>query len=162
MLSLVEFHEELVSAGKALPDEVARWSRAGAVLTAHGVQTRPAVPVAAGLPAAPSDAEDQLAGVPTEGWLPPKAGFAAPAQGRTALIALRQASLSAYRLGHPYAGTTHLLAALLADSDGPAARLLRELGVDPHTMRSDAVGVLSAGWPVSVPGTTVDRRCGSG
>ena len=24
------------------------------------------------------------------------------------------------------------------------------------------VGVLSAGWPVSVPGTTVDRRCGSG
>ncbi|WP_268240675.1 hypothetical protein [Micromonospora sonchi] len=29
----------------------------------------------------------------------------APTQGRTVLAALREASLCAYRLGHPYAGT---------------------------------------------------------
>jgi hypothetical protein len=142
MLSLVEFHEELAAAGKALPDEVGRWNRAGAILAAHGVQAHPALLVAVGLAAAPADAEDQIADVPTEGWWPREAGLAAPAQGRTALTALREASLSAYRRGHPYAGTTHLLATLLAEPDGPAARLLRELGADPDTLRSEAVQLL--------------------
>ena len=56
---------------------------------------------------------------------------------RTALTALREASLSARRQGHRYTGTTHLLGALLADPDGPASRLLRQLGVDPDAVRTD-------------------------
>ncbi|MFV2011393.1 MULTISPECIES: Clp protease N-terminal domain-containing protein [unclassified Micromonospora] len=38
------------------------------------------------------------------------------------------------RSGHPFAGTTHLLAGILRDRDGPAARLLRGLGADPEAI----------------------------
>jgi Clp amino terminal domain, pathogenicity island component len=137
LLSVIDLHEQLASTGKALPDEVARWNQAGVVLAGHGVQARTVTRVAARLVSAPGDREDDLAGLPARGWPPPRTPVGAPAQGRTALAALREASLSAYRLGHPYAGTTHLLGALLAEPDGPVVRLLRQLGVNPDAVRSD-------------------------
>jgi ATP-dependent Clp protease ATP-binding subunit ClpA len=137
LLSTIDLHEQLASAGKTLPADVARWNRAGAILAGHGMQGATATRAASQLASAPSDAEADLAALPTRGWPLPRAPLGAPAQGRTALAALREASLSAYRLGHPYAGTTHLLGALLAEPDGPAGRLLRQLGVDPHAVRSD-------------------------
>ena len=96
------------------------------------------------MPPWPTDAEDDLNSVPHKGWWKPKAPTGGPAQGRTALVALREASLLAQRLGHPYAGTTHLLCTLLAEPTGPAARLLRRLGVDPDVVRSRAAARLES------------------
>jgi hypothetical protein len=137
LLSVIDLHEQLASAGKTLPDEVARWNRAGAILAAYGAQGRTVTRAAARLASVSSDREDDLAGLPTQGWPPPRAPLGEPAQGRTALAALREASLSAYRLGHPYAGTTHLLGALLAEPAGPVVRLPRQFGVNPDAVRSD-------------------------
>jgi len=137
LLSVIELHEQVASAGKTLPDEVARWSQAGEILAARGVQGWTVTRAAARLVSVAGDAEDNLAGLPTRGWPPPRASVGAPRQGRSALTALREASLLAHRLGHPYAGTTHLLDALLVEPDGPAARLLRECGVNPYAVRSE-------------------------
>jgi Clp amino terminal domain, pathogenicity island component len=148
LLSVIDLHEQLASAGKTLPDEVARWNQAGVILSAHGVQGRTATRVAARLASGPSDVEGDLAGLPTRGWPPPRVRLGSPAQGRTALAALREASLCAHRLGHPYAGTTHLLGVLLAEPDGPVARLLRQLGANPDAVQSDVARRLqSAGRP---------------
>jgi hypothetical protein len=148
LLSVMDLHEQVALAGKALPDEVARWNEAGAILAVHGLEGRTVTRTAAQLVPAPSDQEGDLAGLPTRGWPPLKVLSGAPAPGRTAVAALREASLSAYRLGHPYAGTTHLLGALLTQPDGPVVRLLRELGVNPDSVRSDVVRRLeSAGSP---------------
>ncbi|MEW2356213.1 Clp protease N-terminal domain-containing protein [Spirillospora sp. NPDC029432] len=139
LLSLIDQHQQLAAAGRSLPADAARWNRAGEILAAHGVRLDAATFAAAvRLEPAPDDAEDDMSGVPTEGW-PPFSPVPAgdPVPGRTALTALRRASLSAHRLGHPYAGTTHLLAALLDDPDGPATRLLHELGTDPAAIHSD-------------------------
>lgn len=87
--------------------------------------------------------------MPRLGWPTIRIRPGVPTPGRTALLALREASLSARRLGHPYAGTTHLLATLLTDPTGPAARLLRELGVDPGALRSDAQAAI--GPPLDQP-----------
>jgi hypothetical protein len=144
LLSLIDLHEQLSSDGRALPEQVARWNQAGAILTAHGVRLRPQAWAAARLEPAPDDAERDLSGLSTRGWAPlPTTLVGHPTHGRTALAALRQASLSAHRLGHPYAGTTHLLAALLAQT-GPAARLLHRLGVDPDAVRSEATRSLES------------------
>src|ERR1700754_2082902 len=101
---------------------------------------------------APSDAEDDLDGLPARGWPAPRAASTGvPAQGRTALAALREPTLSAHRLGHPYAGTTHLLCALPAERQGPVARLLRRLGTDPDAIRSEATRRLDGVTPVQPP-----------
>ncbi|MGC5020363.1 hypothetical protein [Micromonospora sp. DT47] len=55
----------------------------------------------------------------SRGWHRPKALPGAPAQGRTELAALRGASLATHQLGHPYAGTKHLLVDLLAGFTAP-------------------------------------------
>ncbi|GAA2410526.1 hypothetical protein GCM10010191_19280 [Actinomadura vinacea] len=139
LLSLIDLHEQLASCDRPLPEEVARWNQAGLILAAHDVRLRPAARAAARLEPEPGDAEHDLTGLPTQGWPPPRtARVGAPTLGRTALAALRQASLAAHRLGHPYAGTTHLLAALLEEPNGPAARLLHQLGIDSDTIRAEA------------------------
>jgi hypothetical protein len=56
----------------------------------------------------------------------------------------------ARRLGHNYVGTEHVLSVLIHDPEGPAARLLAELGVGP-----DAVEGALACWLVD--GTTTAR-----
>jgi ATP-dependent Clp protease ATP-binding subunit ClpA len=86
----------------------------------------------------PDDAEDDLNRLDIRGWQPPRPRPGAPSYGRTALTALHSASAAARRAGHPFAGTTHLLMAALADLNGPAARLLHRLGAKPERIRSDA------------------------
>ena len=66
------------------------------------------------------------------------------ATSRTSLTSLREASLLAHRLGHPYAGTTHLLGTLLTEANSPAARLLYALDVDVDAVRADTGSRLSA------------------
>jgi ATP-dependent Clp protease ATP-binding subunit ClpA len=43
---------------------------------------------------------------------------------------LKRAGSEAARRGHDYLGTEHLLLAIIADPDGIAGRVLRDLGVD--------------------------------
>ncbi|GAA0601896.1 Clp protease N-terminal domain-containing protein [Actinomadura livida] len=155
LLSVIDLYWQLDQADTQLRDKVARWNQAGLILAAHGIRPGPdAWAAAVRLEPTPDDAEHDLTGLPTEGWPPlPSAPVSEPVPGRTALSALRLASLSAHRLGHPFAGTTHLLAELLADPAGPAARLLRELGADPAVLHSEAVQRLEA----AAPGTSGDQ-----
>jgi hypothetical protein len=145
LLTVLDLHEQLMSTGKPLPTFLVRWNTAGAILARHGIDTRAATRAAARLGRDPVDDEDNYDGVPRLGWPTIRLRRGVPIPGRTALLALREASLSARRLGHPYAGTTHVLAALLVDPTGPAARLLRELGVNPDTVRSEAQAAIGAG-----------------
>jgi hypothetical protein len=138
LLSVVDFHEQLVAAAVQLPAAVIRMNRAGDILAAHGVRGRAVTRTAAGLASTPQDREYDLSGLPAKGWPKTRNYWATPPKGRTALAALREASLAAYHRRDSYAGTTHLLDALLSDSDGPAARLLRRLGVDPDAVRAEA------------------------
>lgn len=138
LLSILELHEQLDTAGVALPAEVARYNQAGEVLRAHGVTLRAATWAAAEVPMLPGNAEDDLHDVDIRGWQPPRPRPGASSYGRTALTALHSASAAARRAGHPFAGTTHLLLAVLAELNGPGARLLRRLGAQPKRIRSDA------------------------
>lgn len=140
LVSVLEMHEQLTAAERTLPADLVRWNTAGDILARHGVTWQAAARTAAQLTADPGDDEDRLDDLPSRGWRRPSpAGPGVPAKGRTALAALRAASLSAYQQGHPYAGTTHLLVELLADPAGPAARLLRHLQIDPEAVRADAL-----------------------
>ena len=145
LLSVVDLHEQLAEAGVELPPDVARWNEAGQILAACSVAGPAAMRAGARMPPWPTDAEDDLADVPRKGWWKPKAPTGGPAQGRTALVALREASHLAHGLGHPQAGTTHLLCTLLAEQTGPAARLLRHLGVDSDVVRLRANARLETG-----------------
>ncbi len=53
-------------------------------------------------------------------------------------LALREA----LRLGHSYIGTEHILLGLVRESEGVAARVLSNLGVDPDKARREIVRVL--------------------
>jgi Clp amino terminal domain, pathogenicity island component len=143
LVTMLELHEQLTLTGMQLPAVLARWNSAGTILTQHGVHRQAAARAAARLTPDPRDDEDNYDDVPHLGWHTMRIRRGVPKLGRTALLALRGASLTARRLGHPYAGTSHLLAALLTDPTGPAARLLRELGVDPNTVRSEAEAAIA-------------------
>lgn len=49
--------------------------------------------------------------------------------------ALELADANAERLGHRYVGTEHLLIGLLEEETGPAAQVLRDLGVTAASVR---------------------------
>lgn len=142
LLSVIDFHEQLAADAVRLPAAVIRMNRAGDILAAHGVRGRMVTRTAARLASNPRDREYDLTGLPVKGWPRPRTYWATPPKGRTALAALREASLSARRHGHPFTGTTHLLGALVADPDGPVSRLLQRLGVDPGTVRADITSAL--------------------
>lgn len=144
VLAILLIHEQLAADGRELAAEVARWNAAGEILAAHGVTHHAAARAGRELPPDPADDESRLDDLPSRGWRPPRAQPAEPAPGRTALTAMRGASLAAHRQGHPYAGTTHLLVELLADPSGPAARLLRRLDADPEAVHAAALRSLAA------------------
>lgn len=50
-------------------------------------------------------------------------------------VALREAREAAFRLGHEYVGTEHLLLGLLWDKQNPAGQVLAKLRVDPAEVR---------------------------
>jgi len=52
---------------------------------------------------------------------------------------LAKAGEQAESLGHDYIDTAHLLLAILADPDSRAVRLLRELGVQPDSLRERCI-----------------------
>jgi Clp amino terminal domain, pathogenicity island component len=137
LLSIIDLHEELVSEGVALSDELARWSQAGEILSAYGLNVPTATKAAARSPGVTSDAEDDLQGMSAGGWPPPTTRPGELKRGRTALAALCEAKVNAHRFGHPVVGTTHLLDALLAERHGPVARLLFQLDIDPVAVRSE-------------------------
>ncbi len=53
----------------------------------------------------------------------------------------------AQNLGHNYIGTEHLLLGLIREHDGPAARVLQCLGVQPGEVREEIVDLLGADPP---------------
>ncbi|MBI3973239.1 MAG: NDP-hexose 4-ketoreductase, partial [Chloroflexi bacterium] len=50
----------------------------------------------------------------------------------------------AKRLGHTYVGTEHMLLGLIDETEGLAARILRDLGVDLRQLREEVLDALSA------------------
>jgi FolB domain-containing protein len=90
-------------------------------------------------------------------------------------LALREA----LQLGHNYIGTEHILLGLVRESEGVAARVLSNLGVDPDKVRREVVRMLGRGWEIEqgtdrsanpqitlfrararVEGLMVNARCG--
>ena len=53
----------------------------------------------------------------------------------------------AENLGEKFVGTEHLLLGLIRESDGPAARILRNLGVEPERVRETTVELLGTDPP---------------
>ena len=56
----------------------------------------------------------------------------------------------ARQLGHNYIGTEHLLLGLIRESEGVAARVLENLGVDLNKIRSNVVKILGESKPQTV------------
>ncbi|WP_051366666.1 Clp protease N-terminal domain-containing protein [Hamadaea tsunoensis] len=125
-----------------LTEPARRWNQADVVLSRYALRWPDAFRAAA--PQQDGPAEDDLAGLPQRGWPALHERPGRPRMGRSALTALRTASHTARDLGHPYAGTTHLLVTLLDDPAGPVGRLLAVLDVDFDALRADAVRVLGA------------------
>jgi|GEM_PF-2656618 len=131
LLSILDLHEQLHAAGVDLPEPVAQHNTAGQILRTQGVTLLAATVAAARSPDTPQVvAEPAAVGSPSR----LRASRPAPPLDPDAESALRAASMAARESGHPFAGTTHLLAGILRDRDGPAARLLRSLGADPEAI----------------------------
>jgi hypothetical protein len=82
---------------------------------------------------------------------------------------LESSSRQARELGHNYVGTEHLLLGLIGEGDNAAVQVLNGLGVDPETVRREAIELLlselldrininSLEWRFSAPG----QRVGTG
>ena len=67
---------------------------------------------------------------------------------------LRLAAAQARDLGHDVVGSAHLLLAILADEDEPAARLLDRHGVTLDTSRHAVAAILAGAHATSSPGDT--------
>ncbi len=78
--------------------------------------------------------------VPVSGGEAPEVIPFAPA-GRKAVEMILRESL---RLGHNYVGTEHVLLGILAESDGPGARILADLGVGHEAVDASVREVLTA------------------
>lgn len=145
LLSMLDLHEQLRTAGMVLPEPVARHNTAGQILRGHGVTLLAATMAASHTPATQQDAAD-LAAVPIKGWPSPTRGrWLAPPLDPAAILALRSASIAAWQAGDPFAGTTHLLKSILRDGQDAAARLLHTLGVNTNTVAAQATAPAPAG-----------------
>jgi ATP-dependent Clp protease ATP-binding subunit ClpC len=68
---------------------------------------------------------------------------AAPRMGINAANALELAVVEALTLGHNYVGCEHLLLGLVAEPDGTAGRVLRNLGAEPRAVRHAVLAALA-------------------
>ena len=70
--------------------------------------------------------------------------------------ALDRATAEAQRLGQPHVCTEHLLLALVDEPDGTADRVLRQVGVEPASVRHAIEFVFGSGTasPAGVPATS--------
>jgi ATP-dependent Clp protease ATP-binding subunit ClpC len=73
-------------------------------------------------------------------------------------LALREA----LQLGHNYIGTEHILLGLVRESEGVAARVLSNLGVDPDKVRREVVRMLGGGRSQRGRGGTAAEGGGRG
>ncbi|MGI5239254.1 Clp protease N-terminal domain-containing protein [Dactylosporangium sp. CA-139066] len=138
LLSVLDLHEQLHTAGAVLPEPVARHNTAGQILREHGVTLLAATMAAAQSAPALQPVPDPAA-VPTKGWpRERKTRRPTPPLDAGALRALRSASTAARQARDPFAGTTHLLVTMLRDGDDPAAGLLRRIGANPETIAGHA------------------------
>jgi hypothetical protein len=118
LLSILELHEQLDSAGVALPPPVARDNTAGRVLRDHGITYLDALAAAADLPT-PTTVERPARRV------------------RPVFDAEADSALGEAGAGGASFGTTRQLASILRPSGGAASRLLTNLGADPDAIRRD-------------------------
>ena len=75
------------------------------------------------------------------GWPPSGSPPFTPRVKKVLELSLREAM----QLGHAYIGTEHLLLALLREGDGVAATVLRSLGVELGSVRTEVVRLMSGG-----------------
>src|SRR4051812_32801398 len=102
-----------------------------------------AIRVLAALEVEPAAVRDALAARPAT--TPAATGEPAGLFGAQAVAALELSLNEAISLGHNYVGCEHLLLGLVAERDGPAGQVLRELGVEPRLARR-AVAAALAGY----------------
>jgi hypothetical protein len=134
VLALGHMDVQLAAAGRSVPDAVAERNNAGAVLARHGFRYDQAIGRAAA--AAAEEPFDPVPDAAVVGvW--PSLRTGDPRWGRRVLELLTAARIDAADRAHRAAGTTHLLAAALADGHSAAARLLQALRIDVDEVRSD-------------------------
>lgn len=63
------------------------------------------------------------------------------------------ANQEAQRLNHEYIGTEHLLLALVNVGGGAAVEILKNLGVEPHTVTSEVAMYIKKGLPPPITGS---------
>lgn len=68
-----------------------------------------------------------------------------------AQAALRLAQEASAQLGHGYVGSEHLLLGLSREGQGVAAKVLRNAGLEPETIRSSIARLVGVGAPVPMP-----------
>jgi ATP-dependent Clp protease ATP-binding subunit ClpC len=102
-----------------------------------------AIRVLAALEVEPAAVRDALAARPAT--TPAGTGEPAGLFGAQAVAALELSLSEAISLGHNYVGCEHLLLGLVAEPDGAAGQVLRELGVEPRLARR-AVAAALAGY----------------
>ena len=76
-----------------------------------------------------------------------------------AQAALRLAQEASAQLGHGYVGSEHLLLGLSREGQGVAARVLRNAGLEPETIRSSIARLVGVGAPVPMPSQGLTPRC---
>jgi hypothetical protein len=150
VLALAHADIQLAAAGRAVPDVVAGWHTAGAVLARHGLRYGQAIrqmSAASAAPAASSGEVFEPASADAARGVWPSLRAGDPRWGRRVLELLTEARADAARRGHRATGTTHLLAAALMDPAAAASSLLRALGVDVEGVRADLERDLSESRP---------------
>lgn len=134
LLTLATLHEQLAG-GNGFRADLAPYCRAGEVLRAHRVGYDDAVASGRTLPQGDTP---QLSSHDRRRW---RKEFAGLSFGQDLGAAVDAAREHAARLGHPHIGTSHLLAALLADPDGGPVMLLRSMGIHPHAVAQKAAAL---------------------
>ena len=76
-----------------------------------------------------------------------------------AQAALRLAQEASAQLGHGYVGSEHLLLGLSREGQGVAAKVLRNAGLEPETIRSSIARLVGVGAPVPMPSQGLTPRC---
>lgn len=149
LLAALELDRNLQAVGATLPEPLAAVNGAGGVLAEHGVDYRTVAACAETL-AVPLEPTVRVG--PGPWWWKPSrrrwwrvvAGDPpwAISAGTAADRALADAQNQRTR-----AGSSHLLVAALAVPDGPASRLLRQLGADSQTVAAETARRAGAGKP---------------
>ncbi len=106
---------------------LAKYNRAGELLRQADL-TYPAIVEQIARSSVERRADDGRPGMETKPW--------DPVVSADVMAIFDPATETATRLGHGRPGTDHVLSALLADHNGLCARLLKDLGVNVTTLRS--------------------------